>query len=79
MALVLFFEQTGMVGAEVQIGNGGEEAAVVAAPVDVATRSESYGIGSCSRFERCRLRGRGLRVGFGGQRDPSPGCFDARM
>ena len=39
MALVLLFEQTGVVGAQFQIGNGGEEAAVVAAPVDVAATS----------------------------------------
>jgi hypothetical protein len=50
-------------GAQFQIGNGGEETAVVAAAVDVAARSESL---SAERFE------------LGGRRDPSP-CFYARM
>ncbi len=57
----------GVVGAEFQIGNGGEEAAVLVAAVDVAARSESLYI-----FYTGGL-------GLGGWRDPSPGGFDARM
>jgi hypothetical protein len=90
MPLVLFFEQTGVVGAQFQIGNGGEETTAAVEPVDVAARGESYLRGSywsCGRcgFDGCRLEScrfgvhYGLREGFGGQRDPSPGCFDARV
>jgi hypothetical protein len=94
MSLVLFFKQAGVMGAQFQIGNGGVETAVAAEPVDVAAASESYGGGSRCRFgrygfARCRFGGYefgcfkfgryGLRVGFGGQRDPSPRGFDARV
>ncbi len=41
MALVLFFEQAGVMGAKLQIGNGGEETAAVAATVDVAAWNRS--------------------------------------
>jgi hypothetical protein len=94
MSLVLFFEQAGMMRAQFQIGNGGVETAVAAEPVDVAAASQSYGGRSRCRFgrygfARCRFGcyefggfkfGQcGLRVGFGGQRDPSPRGFDARV
>jgi hypothetical protein len=39
MSLVLFFEQAGVMGAQFQIGNDGEETAVLAAPVDVTAWS----------------------------------------
>jgi hypothetical protein len=90
MALVLLFEQACVMGAQFQIGNGGKETAAMAAPVDVTARCESYLRGSCwsvgrcgfdaCRLERCKFGvHRILRYGFGGQRDPSPRCFDARM
>jgi hypothetical protein len=44
MALALFFEQTGVMGAQFQIGNGGEESAAMAAPVDVAARRDGDGL-----------------------------------
>ena len=48
MTLDLFIKLAGVVGAQFQIGNGGEEAAVVAATVDVAAGSESFcGMGNC--------------------------------
>jgi hypothetical protein len=56
-----------VMGAQFQIGNGGEEAAVLVAAVDVAARSESLYI-----FYTGGL-------GLGGWRDPSPCGFDARM
>jgi hypothetical protein len=42
MSLVLFVEQACVVRAQFQIGNGGEEAAVVAAAVDVAAWGEIF-------------------------------------
>ena len=80
MALVLLFEQACVMGAQFQIGNVGEETAAVTTPVDVTARGD----GDCMRRVCCRdwgygLRSCGLRVGFGGGRDPSPRCFDARM
>ena len=97
MSLVLFFEQACVMRAQFQIGNGGEEAAVAAEPVDVAAAGE---ISTCERKSLsgsevtglvCRLEVGGcgfgdseglqcgLREGFGGWRDPSPRCFDARV
>ena len=77
MALVLFFEQSCVMGAQFQIGNGGE-AALAVETVDVAAPNKSYG--SCCRLASCRFGGEyGLRDGFGGQRDPSPRGFDARV
>jgi hypothetical protein len=63
MSLVLFFKQAGVMGAQFQIGNGGEESATVTAPVDVTAWSHSDRGGSCCRFG-C---GDWLQVGFGGK------------
>jgi hypothetical protein len=94
MALCLFFEQACVMGAQFQIGNCGEETAVMAATIDVAACSQRYGVGSCCRMGRCEVGccrfegyrlagwgfgGYGLRDCCGGGRDPSPGGFDARM
>jgi hypothetical protein len=47
-ALMLFLELAGMMRAQIQIGNGGEEAAVVAATIDVAAWGETFYVeGNC--------------------------------
>jgi hypothetical protein len=82
MSLVLFFEQAGVVGAQFQIGNGGEEAAAMAAAVCVTAWRQSYG--TCCRFAGYRFGsygfgGCGLRDELRGSRHPSPRGFCARM
>jgi hypothetical protein len=65
MPLVLLFEQACVMGAEVQIGNGGEETAVAAEAVDVAAACRSR---SRSRVASYRLPWLQVREGLPGGR-----------